>query len=580
MTEELNRIIEVVNSSNWNQNKKIRYIYIEIGKLIYKDVMFFYTIQNRLLTNKKNTLQYSISKIDEIMNTDDLFDYKVVCKTSADMLGYVFRNCNINYEIKRTTSAATYYQGEKNVTIQHYFVAVQGDHGKMYALTLNPDLPNIQIGRMTVHFGNNIPYIKETIKKDEDGNEIIERHPQYEGKEIEFTEIDREELKQIDEELGYLNDSIFGGEEIKQHYTDLYFEIIKKAFYQDKFYQYEISRDTDFYYDLCQLCNGDKTFEEIYNDKGKKKINKSELYLGFDPLEKTEKEWDDIKLFILFNIILRLYSELPDIDPDQILKENFILFKENNYEDIFNMYKDKLFQTGIDHTDLNKMKSLNPLHIMKTMKYLFREIDDFVKKENKTHQDIVTIKENFLQKINAILLLFVDKESVYDNLTSNQYITDKTIYSFTKIFDIGNKTEFNKMHLAEQLVIIKEVLELIFKDLDVDRTSQGYDEQKSAIKNRTLTTVIFEKRSKKPYYLLCAKTIPKFEEDKISYRPILYDLSENKLITAKTMLDIWNNYYIIKDDDVRLMIENIELQNMFDNDTQTNSMSTNEATYK
>ena len=35
MVEELDRIIEVINNSNWNLNTKIRYAYLEIGKLVH-----------------------------------------------------------------------------------------------------------------------------------------------------------------------------------------------------------------------------------------------------------------------------------------------------------------------------------------------------------------------------------------------------------------------------------------------------------------------------------------------------------------------------------------------------------------
>ena len=163
-----------------------------------------------------------------------------------------------------------------------------------------------------------------------------------------------------------------------------------------------------------------------------------------------------------------------------------------------------------------------------------------------------------MYNIDTVLLLYIDKESLLDDKSSNKYITNKIIYSFTRIFDIGTKSKFNEMNLAEQLVIIKEMLEIIFRDLEVDKKIEGYDENKSAIRNRTLTTVVFDKRTKKPYYLLCAKSIPNTKTSKRSYTPILYDLTENKLITDKSMIDIWGNFYIIKDDDVKLMIENTE----------------------
>ena len=90
MQEELNRIIDEINShSNWSKNVKIRYAYIELGKLVSKDAMFFYTIQNNLLSKDKEDIRYPKEEIERIINSQDLFDYKVVCKNAADMLIYI-----------------------------------------------------------------------------------------------------------------------------------------------------------------------------------------------------------------------------------------------------------------------------------------------------------------------------------------------------------------------------------------------------------------------------------------------------------------------------------------------------------
>ena len=217
---------------------------------------------------------------------------------------------------------------------------------------------------------------------------------------------------------------------------------------------------------------------------------------------------------------------------------------------------------------------------MKKELYLFNEIDEFAEKEEKTPEEVADFSQKIMYNIDTVLLLYIDKESLLDDKSSNKYITNKIIYSFTRIFDIGTKSKFNEMNLAEQLVIIKEMLEIIFRDLEVDKKIEGYDENKSAIRNRTLTTVVFDKRTKKPYYLLCAKSIPNTKTSKRSYTPILYDLTENKLITDKSMIDIWGNFYIIKDDDVKLMIENIEVFRNVDKNASTNSVSIKEQLVK
>ena len=155
MQEELNRIIDEINShSNWSKNVKIRYAYIELGKLVSKDAMFFYTIQNNLLSKDKEDIRYPKEEIERIINSQDLFDYKVVCKNAADMLIYILKNCGIEAERRKTLVFARY----KDLIIPHYFVIATGDEDKKYFMTLNPDLPNIKIGKKTSKFAYEIKY--------------------------------------------------------------------------------------------------------------------------------------------------------------------------------------------------------------------------------------------------------------------------------------------------------------------------------------------------------------------------------------------------------------------------------------
>lgn len=109
---------------------------------------------------------------------------------------------------------------------------------------------------------------------------------------------------------------------------------------------------------------------------------------------------------------------------------------------------------------------------MKKELYLFNEIDEFAEKEEKTPEEVADFSQKIMYNIDTVLLLYIDKESLLDDKSSNKYITNKIIYSFTRIFDIGTKSKFNEMNLAEQLVIIKEMLEIIFRDLEVDKKSK------------------------------------------------------------------------------------------------------------
>lgn len=47
MLDELDRIITIINNSSWNKNTKIRYAYLELGKLVHKDA--FSSIQYKII---------------------------------------------------------------------------------------------------------------------------------------------------------------------------------------------------------------------------------------------------------------------------------------------------------------------------------------------------------------------------------------------------------------------------------------------------------------------------------------------------------------------------------------------------
>lgn len=575
MLDELNRIVDVINNSSWNTNTKIRYAYLELGKIVHKDAFFFYTIQNNLLTQEKNKLQYSIEEVDKIMNTDDLFDYKVICKTSADMLGYIFKKCNIEYEIRRTIDKEIYTNEDNSVEIHHYFIAVKGDNGNIYALTLNPDIPNIQLGKKTLHFGNNIPYmIKKDRKdvygnvvKDENGDTIKDIVQNYEGNEIHFTRMSESELESIDAELGYLRE-VFSPGATKERvgYVDIYFELIRRAYKKDGLYRCDeeykklMIYKTQFYRDLCVLCNEETNLRNIFPESlFSKSTSDKDLFLDFNPLFKSKEEWNNIKCFIFGSVVFNIASVYHIDDVVDKFKKYYELFDRRDYKQFFKVFSSDFFKTGVDPKMINKMGPLNPLAAVRKMIYLFSAIDEFTKNENKSKESLLKFKNDFMECIGIIGGIFIEKNLLFNEMdSSNEYIANKIIMAFTKIFDIGYKTEFNDLYFGEQSAIIKEILDAIFDDLTIDKNIPGYDDTKSAIRNRVLTTVIFDKQTGQAYYLLCPRKITTSSMISTEYMPIIYDLKENRLITNLSIIDIWKNFYIIKDNYVKLMIEDIE----------------------
>ena len=564
MLDELTRIIDFINAKvEWNKLEKIRYAYVELGKLVSKDVFFFYTIQNNL-ANGKEKLQYDIDTIREIVNSTDRFNYKVVCKSSAEMLKYIFDHTGIDSEIKKTVKTEIYESEGQEVAINHYFLVATGDDDKKYFMTLNPDIHNIKINKRTSHFGNYIPYIQRETLVDENGKKYTSSFQAYEGEEIKATCLSYDEIRQLDEKIGYQFID-FNGEQV---YTDELFDILEKNYSYNPNtlnsgeYLYIVSHETPFYYDLCRLLNGKKTMVEILNDDHvptKEEIDDS--YIDFDNLSLDEKNLSDLKTFLILEVITRLFQQ-NDVNLNDDVYSNYLQMLEakdydNMIEEIIKTFK------GMNVTALGPY---NPItQFRKTIK-LITIVDDII------NQKEVNDRRNSIKKFNNslidILLIFVPNTLLPSpgKRLNSSYITNKIIRSFEKVFDIGHLTDFNHLELAEQIEIIKDLLPRIFtdtklniKDLNIDE----YNEKKSALNNRIYSTVLFHKETNDPYYLLIVKDslLEKSNSQGKGLVPIIFDLKRNTLSTDKSMTEIYDIFYIIKDKDFDLMVEQIEKSN-------------------
>ena len=559
MIEELNKIIEIINSkTDWDKNTKIRFAYVELGRLIHNDIFFFYTIQNNLL-NGKEELQYDIDTIDKIINGNNNFDYKVICKSSAEMLKYIFDHTGIECEVKKTTRIETYKDNDREIPINHYFIVVTGNDDKKYFMTLNPDLYNIQIGKKTSHFGNNINYIQTEKYIDENGETKTRTYHAYEGEEIHNTFMTPEEIQSLDEKIGYKSINYNG----RLVYTDDLFDILEKNYRYDSKtlndgkYIDIVRCETPFYYDVCRLLNKENTLEEILlNEKIPTKEEIDDSYIDYEKISLNEKDLKDLKLFILLEVIMRLYNKY-NIDIDEYILDNFrFLLEEKNYdklqENVISNFYDK---------DVTKLGPHNPIIQFKKTIRMLKTMDDLVGKEKNTD----SIKK-LIESIKDVSFIFVPDEylpSSGERLNSS-YLTNKIIKSFEQVFDIGHIGEFNSLETVEQITIIKELLTRIFTDSKLnyqDKTITGYREDKSPLNNRLFQTVLFDKETHYPYYLLIVRNSLEEKERKEGLVPIIFDLKRNTLHTDKSMIDIYDSFYIIKDNDFRLMIEQIEKDN-------------------
>ncbi len=232
-----NTIISKIHPE-WNKDEIIRFVYITLGKHINKNVNFFYSLGEKL--ENKN---YSYRELKRIYEARKVYSSSVICKTSALFLKKIYDELGIESELVKTIS----YNPKKNkdtdeeFNIHHWFLCVTGENNRKYFLTLIPDLANIQFNLPTKHFANRIDYLREV-----DG-QLIQI---YEGDEIKVHPMSEEELKEIDEKIGYIHpyyETDKEGKKVKvSRYDDIFLDYLREYIRKEKYIS-ELGFETDFY---------------------------------------------------------------------------------------------------------------------------------------------------------------------------------------------------------------------------------------------------------------------------------------------------------------------------------------------
>ena len=108
VTEKI--IKEVIDGidNNYTKDEKIRYVYIELGKRLSKDVDYFFSALNKL-----GDMNLSVSEMKAIYNNKDL-SKKVICKPCTIALKKVFDRIGIESKIMMTTSFNTIVDKDNN----------------------------------------------------------------------------------------------------------------------------------------------------------------------------------------------------------------------------------------------------------------------------------------------------------------------------------------------------------------------------------------------------------------------------------------------------------------------------------
>lgn len=472
----------VVNGvhAEWPTIYKIRYAYVTLGKLLKKNTDFFFSVDSKL--REQNMTFEEISKA---YNDDTFLSTSVICKSSSLILKLIYDRLGIECKlVKSLNNVIAYHDGDHSLDINHWFLAVS-DGENTYFCTLSSDLPYIQMGMETRHFGVNIPY----FKKVGDTEKQV-----YEGEEIKHTVIDKTYLREI----------------------DIAIEYIKNQYHYDASY----SKSNDWYYNyddaslvmLSQELNSNKMYIDLevgstffYQDlthfKGENG-REIDLFSG-EELDLTAEDWNKWKRILCRFVIDRInticFYKIHSVPAIEDANWNYDTWIAN----VCKQLQRYLF-TYID-TPEESLYIQDSFQYAKWSRQIKRNIDpEFLEKD---YDNILTILDkmntlvsfvnhgkvnrHFSVLLNSMAYHFIHKanlfeESMIDGKASSKYIAHKFKKLFTTIFDCNSTTSvFNTMSYSEQIVIIKMILERMFKELNRGNSSlEEYDDNYSAVFNR------------------------------------------------------------------------------------------------
>ena len=514
--DELLKTVKKGIHDDWNTLEKIRYVYITVGKYLKKDTDFFLSLKNKLgeLNLSKEDL-YNIYNDDKEINLDNW--NKVICKSAAIILKRIYDDLGISSKIIETIAA----DDDLDFDIHHFFLCAN-DGANNYFLTLVADLPNIQNGLKTEHFGTNIEYYRE----DENG---VPKQV-YKGEEIPHKIISSEELKKIDEKIGYTTvfEDLSG--ENKIYINDL-FDMINEKMAKNRWYYDSVAEHTRFY-------------EKFFIDNPYLTIN-------------NDNE-------VMYNELIK------DVCTD--IEEKIIGIRVDNVNFDFDNWYDMMMQnpnlTDDDKKEIKIARDFN--NCIKNAYKTFHE------KQELTGKDLEKFKKQFDRKSHKLAEYFVDKKylpPISFEYATNDYISNKLKLMFMDFFETntGAITEYNKLSYSEQIGIIKNIfLPMVFKHLSKDNCyidTTEYDDNYSAILNRVYIRALKNKESG----LYSISFVVRGNEDT---RYFIYDLQRNtlkELNDIQIILFLQNNVVCKSNNsnvnDTNLKIE--EVENMFINNDAT-----------
>ena len=370
-------------------------------------------------------------------------------------------------------------------------------------MSLSGDTPYIHNGMKTQHFATDIPF--SYTKSDGTTAKL------YDDGEDNHTIISEDDLRDIDEEIGYLKyyyNYNHHGNKMKDYqlqYDDNSLHILKI-----------MQRNNNLYYNI-ELKN-----TLFYNLLYKYKWGNREIFLETIPAQELpdliKNKWTRKLCVLVTDKIQSITKKKIDLS---ILKESN--WNYNNWiKTICEYYKKHILN---DNTSLGEDFNYNEWskEIKKQIEFDYYGYDNILAILDKTNALVSMIqsrgKGKFNDLFNKLGYHFIDKDYILDesNITS-KYIEHKFYTLFPYVFSANDiRLPFNNDSYAEQSALIKEIIELLFPELNTGKKGQ----YSSVFKSIQLFTV--QNNETKDYDVVFNIAADKYQGDQY----FIYKIKEN-----------------------------------------------------
>ena len=466
MLEEIKqKIINGVDPS-WPIINKIRYVYLELGKEITKDADFFIYAQKKFDDENKKLSFDDLKDIYENENGRTVNDkIAVICRSSCYILKDILKSLGIQSKVLKTKFRKLNIYDSKNyksLDVFHYILEAK-DKDDYYLMALSADLPYIHNNMKTQHFAADIPFSYQ--KNDGSFNKI------YDDGEDNHTIISEDRLRDIDEEIGYLQyyyNYNHHGNKMKGYqlqYDDNSLHILKIMQRNNNLYYNILLKDTDFYKDLYTYTIRDN----------------KEIFLETNPITDLDLKIKDMWVRQLCHTVTKKIEKLTR------KKVDYSVFKLNNWsfrnwqKAMCENYKEFILdEKDFSDNEIDENFKYNnwSRKVKECIEYDYYDYDSILAILDKTSALINLVygktKGRFNDLFNKLGFHFINKKFVYDkNNVSSTYVNKKFATLFPFVFSANDViSKFNQDSYAEQSALIKEIIEMLFPELDIGKNGQ------------------------------------------------------------------------------------------------------------